>query len=480
MLFYNHVPVGYLFVNMSSTINPNHFGIIRINLETALFNILRFEESKNKISKEREYYLSNFNKIKSKVMEIENYYDIISHNARSNSYLTQLGESLQSIKRNINHMFVDDEEILSMDRDAYTPILCYLISKKIPHTANDIKLDSTGEIYLKIDQYTLDYILKRVNDNSFYLNQIKISSFNDNILLKLYLVDDESKEKITSDFKLIKKVLDYCEIPFSFINKENCKILTLNLTDRKQNTNEDSQIVKKIESEKNILLIGNDKGFNNSIYDIFNSKFNVIIYSNILSATDKISVNRNISMIVSDITDENIWGNINVKNRYQEIISEGIPVIFLSGNTSRKEIISSLKLGVIDYLPKPISSMEILLRIENHIKNSSINRQYFVNKFEKTLMEVIDSDFSLSDIKIRNIAKYLKVNFNLTPREVEVVKLMADKLYHRQIAIEMNLSEQTVKNISHVIYKKCNVSGKTELINLINSNELTPSREGAV
>lgn len=480
MLFYNHVPVGYLFVNISSTINPNHFGIIRINLETALFNILRFEESKNKISQEREYYLSNFNKVKSKVMEIENYYDIVSHNARSNSYLTRLGESLQSVKRNINHMFVDDEEILSMDRDAYTPILCYLISKKIPHTVNDINLDSTGEIYLKVDQYTLDYILKRINDNTYNLNQIKLTSFNDNILLKLYLVKDESIETLKSDFTLIKKVLDYCEIPFSFIDKDSCKILTLNLTDRKQDENIQLHNEKKVESEKNILLLGNDNGFNDSISDIFNSKFNVIIYSNILSATEKISVNRNISMIVSDITDENIWGNITVKNRYQEIINEGIPVIFLSGNASRKEIISSLKLGVVDYLQKPISSMEILLRIENHIRISSINKQYFVNKFEKTLMEVIESDFSLSDIKIRNIAKYLKVNYNLTPREVEVVKLMVNKLYHRQIAIEMNLSEQTVKNISHVIYKKCNVSGKTELINLINSNELNHSTENAI
>lgn len=478
MLFYNHVPVGYLFVNINSDINPNHFGIIRINLETALYNILRFEESKNKVSLEREYYLTNFNKIKNKVMEIENYYDIVSHNAKSNNYLTRLGESLQSVKRNINHMFIDDEEILSMDRESFTPVLSYLIGKKIPHTINDIDLDDNGEIYLKIDQYTLDYIIKRVIDNNFNLNQIKLTSFNENILLKFYL--EHILIEHQPDFKLIKKVLDYCEIPFSFIDKGSLKILTLNLTDKKQNENIQHHNEGKVESEKTILLLGSDKGFNSSLSDIFSSKFNVITYTNILSATENLSVNKNISMIVSDITEENIWGNISVKSRYQELINEGIPAIFLSGNTSRKEIISSLKLGVVDYLQKPISSMEILLRIENHIRISSINKQYFVNKFEKTLMEVIESDFSLSDIKIRNIAKYLKVNFNLTPREVEVVKLMVNKLYHRQIAIEMNLSEQTVKNISHVIYKKCNVSGKTELINLINSNELTPSREGAI
>lgn len=474
MLFYNNVPVGYFFVNVNDNINPNHFGIVRINMETALYNILRFEESKEKLSRERNYFLSSFNNIKTKVMEIENYYDIVFHDSRGNSYLNRLGESLQGLKRTINKLFIDDEEILSMDYESYTHLLTYLSNKKIEYFIGSEELKSRDSICVKIDPFTLDYIIKKISESyNTSLQKMKLSYY-DNIVLLKFIINRDNKPKDTypEEFKQIKKVLDYCQIPFSFINDEEITTLTLNLHEKQKEDNDNSDAGSIEENKRTILLTGSDKNFISSLTEILKNKFNVISTPDIIFATEKMNLKNSISIILSDITNENIWEDFVVKEKYKELIKIGLPIIFLSGSTSRKEIVNSLKLGVIDYLQKPISSTEILLKLENYISITSINKQYFIERFEKSLMEVIDSDFSIADIKIKKVSNFLRVNYNLTPRELEVVNYMVNKLYHRQIAIKMNLSEQTVKNISHVIYKKCHVSGKTELINLITSNEL--------
>ncbi len=470
MLFYNNVPVGYLFVDIDFKINPSFFGIVRINLETALYNILRFEESTEKISMEREYYLNNFNNIKNKVMETENYYDIVAHQTRNNSYLDRLGLSLLGIKSTVNKLFIDDEEMLSMDSSVYTPLLRYFSNKEIKSRINIDSIVDQDELYAKLDPFTMDYIIKKFTDNkNITLDEIKISIFENIILVRFKLELLEDKEIFPEEFNQIKKVLDYCQIPFSYMNNENKTVLTLNLEMRVMLSIEEDVNILNEENSKRILLIGTDKNFIDSMNEVLKSKFVVITSPTLLLATETINMNNSLYLILSDISDQHLWVNIDVKNRYVELIQSGKPVIFLSGNSSRKEMISSLKLGVLDYLKKPISSTEILYKIENMINITTISRDSFINRFEKSLMEVIDSDFSLSDIRFKKVSSFLRIDYNLTPREVEIVYHMVNKLYHRQIATKMNLSEQTVKNISHLIYKKCNVSGKNELINLIST-----------
>lgn len=50
----------------------------------------------------------------------------------------------------------------------------------------------------------------------------------------------------------------------------------------------------------------------------------------------------------------------------------------------------------------------------------------------------------------------------LTKRELEVLKLIAKGLYNKEIAAELNISEKTVKNHACSIFKKINVSDRTQ------------------
>jgi DNA-binding NarL/FixJ family response regulator len=52
----------------------------------------------------------------------------------------------------------------------------------------------------------------------------------------------------------------------------------------------------------------------------------------------------------------------------------------------------------------------------------------------------------------------------LTPREEQVVALVAEGLSNRQVAVELNLSEHTVKKYLFRIFDKLGISSRVELV----------------
>jgi len=54
------------------------------------------------------------------------------------------------------------------------------------------------------------------------------------------------------------------------------------------------------------------------------------------------------------------------------------------------------------------------------------------------------------------------VEDNLTKREIEVLKLIAEGLFNKEIAYMLNISEKTVKNHVSNIFKKIDVSDRTQ------------------
>lgn len=57
------------------------------------------------------------------------------------------------------------------------------------------------------------------------------------------------------------------------------------------------------------------------------------------------------------------------------------------------------------------------------------------------------------------------MNVKLTPREIEVIELLAEGLYYKEIAEQMGISEGNVRQKIHKIYKKLNASNRTEALN---------------
>ena len=82
-------------------------------------------------------------------------------------------------------------------------------------------------------------------------------------------------------------------------------------------------------------------------------------------------------------------------------------------------------------------------------------------------------DFILYDLKTNNDFQILlnhrkkqATQCKLSPREKEVMSLLAKGLVYKEIAETLDITLGTLKQYIHIIYKKLGVSNKTEAINI--------------
>ncbi|SEN85227.1 DNA-binding response regulator, OmpR family, contains REC and winged-helix (wHTH) domain [Flavobacterium sp. CF108] len=98
-------------------------------------------------------------------------------------------------------------------------------------------------------------------------------------------------------------------------------------------------------------------------------------------------------------------------------IDTDVPIIFLSAKTLKEDRIKGLRLGADDYLVKPFSIEELILKIEVFLKRSQKN-----NKVEKSVYEIGKYQFDTKNFILFNEEEKV----GLTQREAELLKLFLD------------------------------------------------------
>jgi DNA-binding response OmpR family regulator len=94
-----------------------------------------------------------------------------------------------------------------------------------------------------------------------------------------------------------------------------------------------------------------------------------------------------------------------------------IPIIFLSAKTLKEDRIKGLRLGADDYLVKPFSIEELLLKIEIFLRRSRKN-----NTIEKSIYEIGKYQFDTKNFILFNEIEKIA----LTQREADLLKLFLD------------------------------------------------------
>jgi DNA-binding NarL/FixJ family response regulator len=122
---------------------------------------------------------------------------------------------------------------------------------------------------------------------------------------------------------------------------------------------------------------------------------------------------------------------------------DGLPIVFLSANrTESFDRMAGLLIGADEYLAKPCPSDEFVWRVQRLISRSA----------PASLPEPPDSD--------------------LSPRELEILGLLAQGLSQKQIAGELYLSPKTVNSHVERIYEKLDVHSRTQAINVARRDRL--------
>jgi FixJ family two-component response regulator len=119
------------------------------------------------------------------------------------------------------------------------------------------------------------------------------------------------------------------------------------------------------------------------------------------------------------------------------------PVIFLTGDASVSAGIAAMKQGARDYLTKPVQADILLAAVEDAVREDAALRSSRAGKAE------------------------LLGRWNaLSPRERQVLDLVVQGRLNKQIAFELNLSEQTVKAHRGRVMRKMKARSTTDLVHM--------------
>lgn len=144
------------------------------------------------------------------------------------------------------------------------------------------------------------------------------------------------------------------------------------------------------------------------------------------------------SCLVLDVTLPNLNG-LELQRRIVDRI--GMPIIFITGHGDVPTTVEAMKAGAVEFLTKPFANDELQNAIGQAIERS---RTALADEAElRALRDVYAS---------------------LTPREREVMALVVSGLLNKQIAVELGISEITVKAHRGRVMRKMEVDSLADLV----------------
>jgi len=133
-------------------------------------------------------------------------------------------------------------------------------------------------------------------------------------------------------------------------------------------------------------------------------------------------------------------------------------VVLLAAALEEEEILEALRLGVRGLVVKELAP-QLLVEC---VRKVHAGEQWLEKQLSSRVLEML----------LRREAGGRAGSSVLTPREIEIVRLVASGLRNRELARRLGLSEGTVKIHLHNLYKKLKVQNRVELVLHAQSNKL--------
>lgn len=138
--------------------------------------------------------------------------------------------------------------------------------------------------------------------------------------------------------------------------------------------------------------------------------------------------------------------------------SPNIGVILLTSNPDDNQLFMAIKAQAVAYLNKEVTATQLVETIrrvangEHPINESLTNRPKVAEHVLQQFQELTSRDEAGPFIS------------PLTPREIEILEYIAQGYLNKQIAAELGISEQTIKNHVTSILRKLNANARTEAV----------------
>lgn len=157
----------------------------------------------------------------------------------------------------------------------------------------------------------------------------------------------------------------------------------------------------------------------------------------------KILKDKNFDIILLDVMMPNMDGWDTLKAIRKNEKTQYTPVIMITAVSEDQKVVSGLKIGADDYIVKPFILPNLLARIEAVLRRSKWQEK-------QTKKEIsINKDVNIDA---------------LTPKEKEVLSLVAKGASNQEIADKLCVQDVTIKTHLNSIFKKLKVSNRTQAV----------------
>ena len=126
-----------------------------------------------------------------------------------------------------------------------------------------------------------------------------------------------------------------------------------------------------------------------------------------------------------------------------------LQILILTASEDSRQIFAALRAGASGYLLKGASRNELVAAIEDVHAGGSPMSAPIARKVVSYFHKITKPSNELG---------------KLTPREQDILSLLAKGSYYKEIATELGISSNTVRNHLHEIYHKLHVQSRTEAV----------------
>lgn len=181
-----------------------------------------------------------------------------------------------------------------------------------------------------------------------------------------------------------------------------------------------------------------------------------IIESDSLSSTLKaIKNNPEIDLILLDLNmpgSDNYYGLTSVIDK-----AANTPIIVVTASDNEESVNIAMHLGARGYIPKTFNSRKMAHAIMTVLDGGKFIPEKYIDKIGVNAPDLMTS---IEHVK------------GLTPKQLRVLRCLKEGKMNKQIAEELFVTEATVKAHISAIFKKFNVSSRTQVVLLVDKIDL--------
>jgi FixJ family two-component response regulator len=136
----------------------------------------------------------------------------------------------------------------------------------------------------------------------------------------------------------------------------------------------------------------------------------------------------------------------------RKLLAQGCvrPIVFITGRGDMTTAVEGMRLGAVSFLPKPVSRAALVAALHEALSKDADSRLHHAEQQ-----------------RVRNLLS------SLTPRESQVLELVARGLLNKQIAGALGTAEKTVKVHRGRLMHKMQVKSAAALVQLLSHGQLT-------